>query len=113
MLKTPVSHNHQLANRGIMDTGNNRQHVLKDPKFFPFGFRFIKLVVTGVHGPQTITVGIGIAYFITKCSDGSSFVWRGRTHSRVRMCGACANAVFVDASASHGDSRVVCMCVRW
>ena len=63
---------HHLSNNyGIMDTGNNKQHVFKTQQFFNDGLVWHDVTITGVHGAQAVTVGIGTTYFYTTATDNS------------------------------------------
>ena len=61
---------------GVVDSGNNKHHVLNDIRLFPYGVKYINVKITGIHGTQAVRVGIGTAYFTTQCSDGTSKRWR-------------------------------------
>ena len=55
---------HLSDNHGIMDTGNNKQHVFKSQSFFNDGVIWHDVNITGVHGAKVVRVGIGTAYFL-------------------------------------------------
>ena len=61
---------------GVVDSGNNKHHVLNDIRLFPYGVKYIKVKITGIHGTKEVRVGVGTAYFTTQCSDGTSKRWR-------------------------------------
>ena len=58
-----------------MDSGNNKRHSFRSPAFFPNGVRTHTVSITGVHGVKQVKVGIGVAKFRTKCTDGSVKEW--------------------------------------
>ena len=61
---------------GIMDTGNNNQHVFKTDSYFASGMRWHDVSITGVHGAQTVRVGIGTAHFSTTTTDNDTINWK-------------------------------------
>ena len=70
------STSHHLSNNyGIMDTGNNKQHVFKSQSFFNDGVIWHDVNITGVHGAKIVRVGIGTAYFSTVATDKSMVHW--------------------------------------
>ena len=66
---------HLAPNYAIMDSGNNKRHSLNRIEYFPLGVRWHKATITGVHGPQTVEVGVGTAHFATKCVDNTTKYW--------------------------------------
>jgi len=66
---------HCSENFAIMDSGNNKRHSFRSPAFFPNGVRTHTVSITGVHGVKQVKVGIGVAKFRTKCTDGSVKEW--------------------------------------
>ena len=59
----------------VMDSRNNIRHCLKSERFFPHGLVWQNTDITGVHGTQTVLIGIGTAVFTTTCTDGSEVHW--------------------------------------
>ena len=59
----------------VMDSGNNVRHCLKSERYFPHGLVWQNTEITGVHGTQTVEIGVGTAYLTTTCSDGSTVHW--------------------------------------
>jgi len=66
---------HTHLHMSIVDSGNNKQHLFRTPTYFPFGYTMHAMRTTGVHGTRTVNVGIGTAYFTTKCTDGTQKQW--------------------------------------
>ena len=44
---------------GVVDSGNAKRHLLKDPNFSPHGVKMVDISVTGVNGAEQKRVGIG------------------------------------------------------
>ena len=68
-IPTPLEH------FGVIDSGNNKHHCFTDAVFFPTGFKWTKLRITGAHGAQLVRVGRGTAQFLTRCTDGTYKQW--------------------------------------
>lgn len=75
MLAMQIDRQHCKQNFAIMDSGNNKRHSFRSKEYFPRGFRMHELPIMGVHGVEKVQVGIGVASFVTVCSDGSEKVW--------------------------------------
>ena len=67
---------HLHSNYAIMDSGNNKRHSFNTLEYFPLGIRWHKVTITGVHGPQKVEVGVGVAHFATTCTDKTVKHWR-------------------------------------
>ena len=66
---------HEQLHMSIVDSGNNRAHIFCSLLFFPFGVRFHRTRIAGIHGAQDVRVGIGTAYFVTPCAGGKPIAW--------------------------------------
>ena len=66
---------HDQLHISIVDSGNNRAHIFRSLLFFPFGVRFHRTRIAGIHGAQDVRVGIGTAYFVTPCAGGKPIAW--------------------------------------
>ena len=64
--------------KGVVDSGNNKCHVFNDISLFPKGVKYVNIKVTGVHGTETVRVGMGTAYFVTECTNGTVKRWRSK-----------------------------------
>ena len=64
--------------KGVVDSGNNKYHVFNDISLFPKGVKYVNIKITGVHGTETVRVGMGTAYFATECTDGMIKRWRSK-----------------------------------
>ena len=64
--------------RGVVDSGNNKYHVFNDISLFPKGVKYVNIKITGVHGTETVRVGMGTAYFATECTNGTTKRWRSK-----------------------------------
>lgn len=71
---TPQS-KHMHPRYGIVDSGNNKHHCFRDKSFFPHGVRWHDVKVQGISGTSIMRVGIGVAYFSTRCVDGKYKLW--------------------------------------
>ena len=69
VLSTPREH------FGVIDSGNNKHDCFTDAVFFPAGFQWTRLRITGAHGEQEVQVGRGTAQFLTRCADGTYKQW--------------------------------------
>ena len=67
-------HKHSFTT-GILDSGNNRHHCFNSAAFFPYGVRWTKINVKGVHGTHQVEVGFGTAHFSTMCANGEMCHW--------------------------------------
>ena len=64
--------------KGVVDSGNNKYHVFNDISLFPKGVKYVNINIRGVHGTETVRVGMGTAYFVTECTNGTVKRWRSK-----------------------------------
>ena len=75
-LSTDKSQIHKRLSVSIMDSGNNRAHIFRSLDFFPLGVRYHHVTIHGIHGAQSVRVGVGVATFVTPCINRKDVVWR-------------------------------------
>lgn len=69
--RTPVGTvDHTKLCVGVVDSGNAKRHVLKNPAFFPHGYKVVEISVTGVNGAEKKRVGIGPSVLILPHASG-------------------------------------------